>query len=91
MIRELAHALDESLDTHQVLSYLHYLPAHEQDPGIRELVDKLDPAEVKKSIKREYVKDEQYAFICRADLKQFYTENELLILLGNKFSTDLGL
>lgn len=91
MIRELAHALDDTLDTRHVLSYLNYLPTGEQDPGIRQFVDKLDAAEVKKSIKRDYVKDEQYAFICRADLKQFYTENELLILLGHKFSNDLGL
>ncbi|WP_274644309.1 hypothetical protein [Pseudomonas serbica] len=91
MIRELAHALDYTLDTRHVLSYLNYLPAQEQDPAIRQYVDKLDAAEVKKCIKRDYVKDEQYAFICRADLKRFYTENELLILLGHKFSSDLGL
>ena len=91
MIRELAHALGDELDTRQVLSYLNYLPMGEQDPTIRQFVDKLEAADVKKSIKRDYVKDEHYPFICRADLKQFYTENELLILLGHKFSSDLGL
>jgi hypothetical protein len=91
MIRELAHDLGDSLDTRQVFSYLNYLPMDEQDPAIRQFVDKLDAREVKECIKRDYVKDEQYPFICRAGLKQFYTENELLILLGHKFSSDLGL
>lgn len=91
MIRELAHALDETLDTRQVLSYLYYLPTHERDSEIRKFVDKLDPGEVKKCIKRDYVPAERYGFICRTDLKHFYTQNELLVMLGHQFSSDLGL
>lgn len=91
LIRELAGAFDASLNPRNLLSYLYYIPSKERDPEIIKLLAEGNPDDFKKSLEDNYFKADRYSLIVNAKIKHLFTENELLVMCGEKFSNDLGI
>jgi hypothetical protein len=91
IIRELANAVDDSLQPRHLLSYLHYLTLDEIDPSAFRLIAEVDPKVFKQYLKRDYLEPTRFALIERVGIKHLFTENELLVMCGHQFAADLGL
>ncbi|WP_274644308.1 hypothetical protein [Pseudomonas serbica] len=91
IIRELAGAVDSSLQPRHLLSYLHYLTLDEIDPSALKLIAEVDPKLFKKSLKRDYLEPVRFGVIHKAGFKHLFSENELLVMCGHQFAADLGL
>lgn len=91
MISELADAADSSLDGRHFLSYFYYLTPDEFDPNALKLMAEVDPKVFKQYLKRDYLEPTRFALIESVGVKHLFTENELLVMCGHQFSSDLGL
>lgn len=91
IIRQVSEYVDSSLSERNLLSYLNYLPSSEHSHMVVKLLADVDQAKLKQFIKRDYDESARHELVVKSGIQHLFTENELLIMCGNRFTHDLGI
>lgn len=91
MLKEVVQVLDTTMSPGHVLGYMLNQPNENRDTRLLKIAAEMNPREFKKCLKQDYTEKDRYALISRANLQHLFTPNELLIMCGHQFSSDLGL
>jgi len=91
IIQQVSQSVDRALSVRNLLSYLNYLPSSEHSHMVVALLAEVDKVKLKQYIKRDYDESSRYDLVVKSGIQYLFTENELLIMCGNRFANDLGI